>query len=231
MPALNERRRYLLDAHRAVLATYAEVAAQDGALAEDLFWTGERLRQEYLDLLPVVALSRCPHTGSPLEVLIDTDGLDGLWWSYDTPLRVIGHRPPTLLALTGALRPGAPVPPGVCPGPAAPYVLPRMLADDSVVAVLSHVRVGPHDGFPIAYFTSAPEEATVRANEWGTGGFARLGADGAIEYGAWPEPDGDRDHDLRPWLDSGRLRWIAPGDASLELRTGSDACPYLGDAS
>ena len=39
--------------------------------------------------------------------------------------------------------------------------------------------------------------------------------------------DEDKEYDLRPWLESGRLRWIAPGDDSLELRTGADGCPYL----
>ena len=40
--------------------------------AEDAFWTGERLRQEYLDLLPAATLSRCPHSGEAVTVPIDT---------------------------------------------------------------------------------------------------------------------------------------------------------------
>lgn len=32
---------------------------------------------------------------------------------------------------------------------------------------------------------------------------------------------------MRPWLDSGKLLWIAPGDDHLELRSGSAGCPYL----
>lgn len=219
-----------------MVRAYAEAATGSGSddqaagLAEDLFWTGERLRHEYLDLLPVVSLSRCPYTAQILALPMDTFDLDGLWWAYQTPLRLIGGRPPSLIALTGAVRLARSVPPTpflVKPGPEAPYVLPRLLSEPDVTAVLSQVPIGAHTGYAIAYFARTPEETVARANDWGADGFARPTEEGTVEWGAVPEGVDDPDFDLGTWIEAGRLRWIAPGDDDLVLRGERDGCPYL----
>ncbi len=35
------------------------------------------------------------------------------------------------------------------------------------------------------------------------------------------------DFELAPWIQAGKLLWIAPGDDALALRSDVDACPYL----
>ena len=231
------RRQYLLKAHDSVLAVYRDSTEAGGAddedaavLAENLFWAGERLRREYLDLLPVVKVTKCPHTGAVVSVAIDTFDIDGLWWAYQTPLRTVGDRPPSLMALTGALKRAPELPYTtflVKPGPEVPYVLPRLLAEEPTVAVVSQVPVGSHVGYVIAYFSREPDATLGRANDWGANGFTRLDPDGALEWGAVPEGLDEPDFDLRPWVESNRLQWIAPGDGRLRLRTGVEGCPYL----
>jgi hypothetical protein len=236
----NDRRRHLLQVHEAVASTYAALigaapgdddrADEVAHVAEDAFWTGERLREAYLDLLPSVTVSRCPHSGAPVRLPLDTFDLDGLWWAYQTPLRRLGERPASLVALTGALRLATEVPWTsflVKPGPAVPYVLPRLLEDPSIVAVVSEVPIGAHTGFVVAYFSPAADDLVVRANDWGANGFVRTRADGALEWGAVPEDETEMDVDLRPWLDAGRLRWVAPGDTGASLRDGADGCPFV----
>lgn len=237
MSAPAGRRAAILLSHHAVLATYADVIRSTppdpdaAALGEQLFWTGERLRHEYLELLPEIRLSRCPHSGAELVVLMDTYDLDGLWWRYHGPLRITGERPPTLIALTGAVALGGTPPRApflVKPGPGAPYVIPRLLRFPGVIAVLSQVAVGSHTGYAISYFAASPDGELARANEWGSNGFTRVGADGRLEWGAVPEDPSELDFDLGPWLEQGKLRWIAPGDRDLRLQIGQAGCPYLG---
>jgi hypothetical protein len=231
-----DRRRHLLRVHGAVASTYSELIGaasgdEDAArAAEDAFWTGERIREEYLDLLPDVTVSRCPFTDAPVRLPIDTFDIDGLWWAYQTPLRRVGERPPSLVALTGSLRLATEVPWTsflVKPGPAVPYVLPRLLDEPSIVAVVSEVPVGAHTGFAVAYFSPTADDLPLRANDWGANGFVRTRADGALEWGAVPEDDDGMDAALGPWLASGRLRWVAPGDATVSSRDGATDCPFL----
>ena len=200
----------------------------DGAatdLIEDeraLFRRSGELAREYLALLPRIALSRCPLTQAAVVAPVDTAGLDGPWWRYDSPLRPPWERPSTLVALTGALAlGGAPEHTDdlVRPGPAVPYVIPR-LVDDGCVAVLSSLPIGAHTGYVIAYF--AEHFDTPRANDWG-----------ANQYpvdGGWDEVIEDAsafDFDLRPYVERGQLRWIAPGDQDLALHDDVEGCPYV----
>jgi len=140
-----ERRATLLDAHEELIAALAlagrslDEQADDPdflALEDELFWSAERVRRDYSDLLSPVAISRCPFTNEVLRASIDTHDLDGLWWNYLSPLRRSDPRPPTLVALTGALAlTTAPTwtPFLVKPGPGVPYVIPRLLAADEVL--------------------------------------------------------------------------------------------------
>lgn len=189
------------------------------------------LWDQYLAALPIIALSRSPLSGDLLEYAIDTAGVDGLWWNCNQPLRPLQTLPTDFVGLAGALRVGSPLertPFEVRPGPEVPYVVPRLLALPGVCAVLSQVAVGPHVGYAIAYFADHPEQVPNRVNTWGTDFHEVVDSQGVLTWSC----DGDmaaldRDFDLKPWMDAGKLLWIQPGDTSMTLRSDTRPCPFL----
>ncbi|HWQ22307.1 MAG TPA: hypothetical protein VN478_06240, partial [Clostridia bacterium] len=191
----------------------------------------DSLRGRYMADLPVVALSRSPWSGDVLEYAMDVSGLDGLWWDYGQPLRPLQQLPADFIGLAGALLPGAPTektPFEVRPGPEVPYVVPRLLALSGVCAVLSQIQIGPHTGYAVAYFADHPEQVSNRVNTWGTDFYEVIDGQGVLTWSF----DGDvaaldRDFDLKPWMEAGKLLWIQPGDASMTLRPDVQACPFL----
>jgi hypothetical protein len=186
---------------------------------------------EYAALLPEIAVSRCPHSGQVVTWPIDVVDLDGWFWDYDNPIRRTPALPRTWLAMSGALRLNGPVARArfLCrPGPAAPYVVPRILRADGVLAVVSQIEVGPHIGWPITYFGPKPPGVKLE-NTWGACEYDVFDDDGSwLGWNAktpWPA---EYDFDLEPWLRSGKLFWIAPADRAGTLREGVRGCPYLG---
>jgi len=167
----------------------------------------------YVEVLPRVSVARCPFTGEIARLAIDTYGIDGPWWNAATPLRAADARPSTLVCVAGALRLNGAAEVtahAVEPGPGVPWVSPRLLALDGVQAVVQSIEVGPHLGWTIAYFSEVPGVPPLP--EWGMG-----------------TPAGEsRDTDLAPWIERGRLAWIAPGDETLTLRRDLEGCPYVG---
>lgn len=207
------------------------------ALAPHLELAERRARDAdaaYLASLPEIAVSRCPLTGTDVRWAVDVRGISGPWWRAERPLRRPRPEHPTLFAITGALRLGPAIEPTeflVKPGPGAPYVLPRLLDDAAAVAAVSSLAIGAHTGYVIAYF--APHDAARRpANDWGTDTYELPSAAGT----AWGSADEEeRDFALRPWIERGRLWWIAPGAstlapgaATLAPRDTLEGCPYLG---
>ena len=98
------------------------------------------MRDEYENWLPVVPLSRCPFSGATVDYCIDLLGLDGLWWNYDAPVRRTEELPPTYFALDGAvtLKGRIDLAPFLCkPGAGVPGVLPRLLNQPEIQAVIS----------------------------------------------------------------------------------------------
>lgn len=189
-----------------------------------------RAADDYEASLAPVALSRCPHTGVVLAPRIDVSGLDGPWWNHDIPRRPLPEGlPGTLVGIDGTIRlqglpPRLPFTVGL--GSDAPCVLPRLLGEHGVVAVMSRLEIGHHLAFVTAYFVAHDTVAPAPIADWGTDHYLGIGDDGA-PVPVYPEPE-ERDPDLRPWLASNRLQWIVPGDTSLRLRTGVEGCPYLG---
>lgn len=180
----------------------------------------------YLAALPRVDVARCPFTGATATIAIDTYGLDGPWWNYFAALRPMETRPATLVAFTGALRLAATVERTrnlVKPGPGVPYLLPRLLAVEGVRAVIRAVAVGDHLGWVVSYFAEHFPADAPRANDWGTDHYPA--GDG---WDAVPDHGEVRDFDLAPWIERGRLAWIAPGNATLTPRTTVQGCPFLG---
>lgn len=207
----------------------------EASIEPELDATTERLRQLtnwYRANVPTLELSRCPFTGAVWRHSIDSHGLDGLWWDYDKPARPLDEPlGGKHLCFTGAMRLAEPVentPFESRPGPEIPFVVPRLLDAPFTKAVLSQVPVGRHTGYLVVYYSTQIPPDVLRTADWGT------------EYANWPNAAGEweasdfydsedtQDSNLVPWLQSGRLLWIAPGDDELRLREGVEGCPYVG---
>jgi len=189
------------------------------------------IEEAYLASLQPVPISRCPYFDVPVEVSIDTAGLDGLWWYCDRPVRPADLVTPTWFAFTGAMKLASTVentPFSVRPGPGVPFVLPLLLPHPDMVAVISQVRVGKHTGYPVIYYCSnAP--AVQRFNDWGSSSYSFMGPE-RWQTG-WLDEDEtaqELDFDLEPWVASEKLLWIPPDNPGLELHAGVEGCPYLG---
>jgi hypothetical protein len=160
---------------------------------------------------------------------IDPFGLDGLWWHYHSALRPDETLPSTFYALTGAMKLAAQIEDTrflVMPGPEAPFVIPRLLDHEGAVAVVSHVKVGAHEGFPIFYFAN-PLPTGLRFNTWGRGLYY-VEENGERLWNKVPEDEEPLDFELAPWIERGKLLWIKPGDAKLALENKTKGCPFLG---
>ena len=211
-----------LDADERWSARHGVIQRHHAAMVEEL----AAARDRYLEGLSNVSISRCPITGDLLRRHIDVGGLDGPWWDHENPVRPLDEPPATFVALCGAVRIGdhvARAPFFAKPGPEAPFVVPELLAVDGVTAVISSLGIGAHTAYPITYWARSLPEGTPRPNEWGAPSYrlpdGRWGADEVFESAY--------DYALGPWIDGGKLAWIAPGDPSLELHTGPNRCPYL----
>lgn len=221
--ALDEVAGFLVNAHGA----YAHQLQQHVQRYErDLM----ELRDQYLELVPPMLVARCPFTDTEVRHSVDTAGLDGLWWRWEQPVRPAAEPvPPTWLAMTGAMELSESVedtPFLVRPGPAAPGVLPRMLEHESVRAVVCEVPVGRHRGFAVSYFADG-DAAVVPVNTWGASEHRFLTRGSGMLSADLPATDDEFDFELGPWIERGKLSWIAPGDETAELRTDLAGCPYL----
>jgi hypothetical protein len=181
-----------------------------------------------------VPIARCPFTGDLAVLAVDTAGLDSPWWDYVAPLRNVeaeDELPPTWFGVAGALLLADAVEATehlVMAGPEAPFVLPDLLGDKRVKAVLSQVPVGAHTGYAISYFATLPlPRDLARPNTWGTDRCWYAGTGGTAVWSQLDDDDLGRDFELGPWIDRGDLQWIAPGDQTAELRSGRVDCPYL----
>jgi hypothetical protein len=204
----------------------ARAIAEVGALSDELYGLVTR----YKAGLPHLAVSRCPFTNEPAIHSLDAHDLRGMWWRAERPARplVEPHAGRTFVALTGAMRLASPVERTefvAQPGPGVPFIKPSLLRRPEVKATLSSFAIGRHTGFVIVYFSSQPIALADRPTIWGT-----QVPDLDPNY-RWDDymPDDHRQWDfaLAPWLHSGKLSWIAPGDPSLALRSGLSGCPYV----
>jgi hypothetical protein len=188
------------------------------------------LLEAYQEGLPCMELSRCPYTHFELRHTFDPYGLDGLWWDSWRPARPLAERPYFCPALTGAMTLAQPVevfPHTSLPGPAVPYVIPALLADQRVTGVLSSFPCGRHRAYCVAYFALPECGELPWPNDWGTN--RRWSVGGATE-GGWEDAtdrEAEWDFELGPYIERGKLFWIAPDDPHLALRNGLSGCPYL----
>ncbi|MGE0761630.1 MAG: hypothetical protein AB7O38_31770, partial [Pirellulaceae bacterium] len=210
----------------------------DAKTREDLRPEFERLNETirtawntYQQGLPVLALSRCPFTGKVWSHSLDIYGIDGFWWNCYQPIRRLDEPlGGQFYAFRGAVASAPQVPTApflVEPGPELPFVIGRLMAFPSVVAVISHVRVGELDAYPVVYFASEELSPEERTNDWATDSFSFRGPQGHFEQRQYFDAEDEFLYDLAPWVEQQRVRWIAPGDESLTIRTGTIGCPYL----
>lgn len=225
-----EERRAILDRYRRAwqVKDAAELRGED--VPDEVRRELAAAAQEYVDAVPIMPLSRDPFTDQVFETSFDPYGIDGLWWAYDHDYRP--YVPPTdaFFAWTGALRLGGPIPDWslkAMVGPEAPFVLPRILEHPDVRAVVSQVEVGPHTGYPIVYYARPTPDHLERVDDWGHRAYYFSRPDGSPSSAHSTPDDTEKDFDLRPWMDTGKLMWIEPGDASLMVKTGRAGSPYL----
>jgi hypothetical protein len=241
MPTYRARRGHAFDAEERVdILNRYKLAWETAERAED---EGDEVREaqarsrmaeavaHYVDAVPIVRLSRSPFSGAVFETSLDIFGIDGLWWAYDHDYRPYVEPEATFFAWTGALQLDGPPPRWslkTMVGPGVPFVLPRMLEHPNVTAVASSTLIGEHIGYPIVYFASPAPHELVRVDDWGHAFHSFVREDGSPTSQHAIQHSAEKDFELEPWLARGKLRWIAPGDLSLELRSGAEGCPYVG---
>lgn len=194
-------------AYRQARGAYAEMVA---------------VEDEYFRRLPRVVMAVCPICTQSLHRSFDPFGLDGFWWRSDAQ----PDEPAPCLhfcALLGAVDLTAAAPPrhfDVHPGPAVPFVVPRLLERQEMTAVVSQLPLAGGVAYPIAYF--APRRPPVQTL---TAGWGRTNHVYTTQLGVhgWRAAAEEMDFDLGRWIAAGRLRWCAPG--TTELADG--ACPYV----
>jgi hypothetical protein len=233
-----ESRRNILDEYFALYgkilqSSYAPSASRSTTHADELDVCQRRLSKlwkTYEAGLPNVTLSRCPFSGVSLTVPFDALGLDGLWWRYEGPIRGYPKPPPTFMALTGAVQLKRPVenaPFLIVPGPGVPFVYPRLLNLETMKSVVYEVAIGQHKAFVVAYFAQSRPQGVAMPNLWASNNYEFTRPNGSTGTYETFDTAADWDFQLRPWIASGKLLWIAPGDPDMALQSGLENCPYL----
>ncbi len=187
---------------------------------------------EYADRLPRVPMSACPFTGEILKRSFDPWGVDGAWWHQDIEVRIEEPSPPpTFRLLLGALalhgREPTEARDPVLAGPEVPFVVPRLLELPEMVAVVSQLPLETGDtAYPVAYFSTEEIPPQALHQPWLRQELWFKMPDGKS---AWLIANDPWDFELQPWIDAGKLRWVAPGDQAMRvLGAGVGACPYVG---
>lgn len=191
-----------------------------------------RILSEYADRLPRVMMSACPHSGEILKRSFDPWGLDGPWWHKDQEVRIEEPAAPaSFKVLLGAFslngRDPEEVRAPVIPGPEVPFVVPALLKLPGMVAVVSRLEtVRGGVAYPVGYFSTEEIQPDQLHQFWLRQDFWFTQEDGTT---AWLTANDRWDFDLGPWVESGKLRWIEPGDREGTVRSASDTdrCPFV----
>ena len=208
------------DAYRRAREALAEMAAADDAYFRDL---------------PRIPVSCCPHCKKPLYRAFDPFGLEGLWWRSDA--QPDEPQPcPHFCVLLGAvdLRTSRPRPDfDVHPGPGAPFVVPRLLQNEGMVAVVSEIEMTAGAvAYPVAYFAPRRPPIQTLAAPWARTNFVystQLGIHAwrSADEPAPGAPAGDSwDFELSPWAASGSLRCDPDTDRSKLSTSPPTAFPF-----
>jgi hypothetical protein len=191
----------------------------------------QQIWDEYREKLPRIPVSRCPFTGQVVLHSLDPYGIDGLWWNYEGSDRpAFEDVPETFCAITGALTLQQEIEKTsflVKPGPEVPYVIPRLLENETVKAVLSSLKVGRHTAFVIVYFTEFPLKGVKWPNHWGLSYYSSGTSGADFRWYETYDNEDTLDFDLKPWIRNGKLQWISFKDDAMVLHSSITSCPYL----
>jgi hypothetical protein len=105
-------------------------------------------------------------------------------------------------------------------------VYPKLLDIEGIYGVVSKRPVGRHTAYAILYYAVNPITGVEMPNSWGTNTYWD-DSDGNPGWYTTPDMPEEWDFDLRPWIQSGKLFWIAPEDPEITLRNSVVDCPYL----
>ena len=191
----------------------------------------EAAEAEYFDTLPVIPVTVCPFCSKPLLRSFDRWAFDGPWWRSDAS----PEDPPDcphVYALLGAIRVSGSserAPREVYLGPGAPFIVPRLLASPSSLAVVGQLAMeNGSTVWPIAYFAERrprPQDSTAgwrRTNFVYTTQFSISG---------WRIPNDALDFDIEPWVQRGKVRcsdvqFDASGKGVLSVLTPAGVVRY-----
>lgn len=228
------RRNGLLAAYAATNAALVE-GVRSATLGDEererLFEESERQLAEYYDGLPRPVLSRCPFCSAPFRHSIDPWGFDGFWWQEEMAKATNEPQPcPHFGVLQGAVRRAGPVLGGLVDariGPGVPFVIPRVLEQESVVAVIMEFPLaGGATAWAITYFAGEPLPRDAFTQRWTRSSFSWPTPSGRF---AWRVDTDPWDFDLEPWVKREKVLWIERGDREATVRSiRSGPCPYTG---
>jgi hypothetical protein len=190
----------------------------------------EDLRRRYYEDLPSVVMSVCPYDGILVERKFDPRGFEGLWWVSPEPA---SDKPSCshLIVVRGAVDLHGKKPPGrstsqeASIGPGVPYVVPYLIRQRGVVAVIGELAMEPgYTAYPICYFGDPLPPPERRIASWCQDQFYYVKENGE---GCW-RFDHQWGFNLRRWLRAGKLRWCVPGSGNRILSNDPPgSCPHL----
>lgn len=225
-----ERRAALLERYHGTMCRYR--AIQQGSYdlftgmpeavqkqGEELLVQARKIKRDYAQILPYVAVSRSPL--EPSKVIFrsfDPYGFDGLWWRSDWS--ALEPPPPaSYCCWTGAVSFAGEAPDlgtlGVDPGPQAPFVIPRLLELEGMVAVVSRLEMAiAATAYVITYYALPRPVPELLTAPWKSRTYLYRTQLGRVRWRACEET---LDFDLDPWLERGKLKWCLPDDAEARL--------------
>ena len=101
-----------------------------------------------------------------------------------------------------------------------------LLEHPDIQAVIRELPVGRHRAFAITYFARSFPVGLAVPNEWGTNR-AYIASGESLGWTSRVENPEEFDFNLRHWIESGKLHWIARDDPGVRLRSEVEGCPYL----
>ncbi|MGA2499025.1 MAG: hypothetical protein ABSH20_14885 [Tepidisphaeraceae bacterium] len=223
------------DERNELVARIAEVSLRHHkAMDAGDFANGQSLRRqmralidEYHERLALRAICCCPYDAAPLFYRMDSWGLDGKWWKPDG-LRE--HPLPCrhFCTLRGAINFGGKTPRGgdfdAQTGPEVPYVIPRLLEFDTMLAVVAKVPLPFGDAYTIGYFAERRPPVQQLAANWPSKQHTYTTAMGRAEFSFDNDP---WDFDLDKWIAAGKLLWCPPDNpADAPLKGAPQDYPY-----
>jgi hypothetical protein len=234
-PMTRESRAALLARHEELLAEYVQgVEAESLEYDEEraLHLASEAALEEYFASLPRPVLSRCPFCSGLYRHSFDPWGVDGYWWQEEAAKTTAEPEAcPHFGVLQGAVDLGGkPVRGGreeARVGPGVPFVIPRVLEQPGVVAVVHALPMaGGLTAWPIVYFAREPLPPGSFTQRWTRSSYNYPNGKGGFGWRVDTDP---WDFELGPWVERRKLLWIERGDPEHRLRSGTDGpCPYVG---